>query len=362
MGVPEGNTMIDQIICCIRCIGKTMPRTVIHPLPAEMDRIQHTGKQRNTAFYRIYGIKHQFFVFLHILIVSQRNSLQSCQQRHEGTVYSAGLAPHQLCNIRILLLGHDGASGAVRIIDLHKTVFIAVPEDDLLAETAQMHHNHRHGRQVLHQIIPVRYRVHTVEHGTGKSQKLRCVLPVQRIGRPRKSAGAQRKVVHPFMNIPQTGTISFEHLKICSHVMCQRNRLCLLQMCEPRHDRLCVLFHDAQKHLQKLLQKFIRLQHLRSRIETHIQRHLVIPAPARVQLLACVPDPVDQIRLHKAVDILIFLCDRKLSGFHILKYPPKTFQNRITLRLRQDPLLRQHPHVSHTALYVLPVKFLIKRN
>ena len=38
-------------------------------------------------------------------------------------------------------------SGAVCVIDLHKTVLVGIPENDFLAETAQMHHDCGHGRK-----------------------------------------------------------------------------------------------------------------------------------------------------------------------------------------------------------------------
>ena len=56
--------------------------------------------------------------------------------RNQGTVNAAALSTDQLCNIRILLLRHNAASGAVRIIDLYETVFIGIPDNDLLTETA----------------------------------------------------------------------------------------------------------------------------------------------------------------------------------------------------------------------------------
>ena len=45
------------------------------------------------------------------------------------------------------------------------------------------------------------------------------------------------------------------------------------------------------------------------RVKLHVKRYLIIPAPAGVELLARIPDPVNQIGLHKAVNVLIFVCD-----------------------------------------------------
>ena len=104
----------------------------------------------------------QLFVFLKVLIVCQRNSLHDGQHGHQGTIDTAGLSADQLRDIRILFLRHNAASGAVRIIHLNKTVLVAVPDDDLLGETAQMHGDRGECCQKLNEIIPVGYGIHAV--------------------------------------------------------------------------------------------------------------------------------------------------------------------------------------------------------
>ena len=61
------------------------------------------------------------------------------------------------------------------------------------------------------------------------------------------------------------------------------------------------------------------MEQLFSGVETHIERHLVVAAAPGMQLLSGVSQTVDQIRLHKAVNILIFIRYNKTSGFHIRK-------------------------------------------
>ena len=68
----------------------------------------------------------------------------------------------KLRNIRVFLLGHNTASGAVCIIHFHKLVFIAVPDNHFLGKTAKMHHNRGKCRQKFNDIIPVGHSVHTV--------------------------------------------------------------------------------------------------------------------------------------------------------------------------------------------------------
>ena len=101
--------------------------------------------------------------------------------------------------------------------------------------------------------------------------------------------------------------------------MGQCNGLCLLQMSKSRHDGLGIFLHDAKQYFQKTLYQFVCLLHFISCIKSHIQRHLVIPASSGVQFLSCISNPVNEVCLHKAVDILILICDLQFSGFHISK-------------------------------------------
>ena len=137
--------MIYQIIRCISRIGKSVLCAGLHDILVKGHGRDHAGKQRQTSFYSINCVKGQFFILLHIFIICQRDSFHRRQHGHQSTINTAALSTNQLCNIRILLLRHDAASGAVRIIDLHKPILIGIPDDDLLTETAQMHGNDGQG-------------------------------------------------------------------------------------------------------------------------------------------------------------------------------------------------------------------------
>ena len=95
-------------------------------------------------------------------------------------------------------------------------------------------------------------------------------------------------------------------------------------------------------------------------IEPHIQSDLIVPAASGVQLLANVADPVDQIRLDEAVDVLILRCDLQCPALHIRKDPGQSLQDLVALLVRQDLLLCQHPDMGHAALNVLLVQRFIK--
>ena len=112
-------------------------------------------------------------------------------------------------------------------------------------------------------------------------------------------------------------SVPAEHLKISPEMMGEGDRLRLLQVGETRHEGIQILLHDAQDSLQKMLQQGVRLVNLIADVKLHIQRDLIIAAAAGMQLLSGVPDPADQMRLHKAVNILIFIRKCKFPALDI---------------------------------------------
>src|SRR5699024_7043762 len=103
-------------------------------------------------------------------IVSQRDTFHGGEDGDQGAVNAARLSSEKLRDIGILLLRHNAASRAVGVVDLHETVLIGIPEDDLLGKTAEMHHHCGKRREKLDHIISVRYGIHTVPCRTVKTK------------------------------------------------------------------------------------------------------------------------------------------------------------------------------------------------
>ena len=143
-------------------------------------------------------------------------------------------------------------------------------------------------------------------------------------------------------------------------MVCQCDRLRFLQMGKSRHDRLGVVLHDRKKFAEHIHNQSLQCGDLTSCIKLHIQCNLIITASSGVQLLSGVSQTVDQIRLHKAVDILIFFCDLELSIFHILADTFQSVQNLLLLIVCQDPLLCKHHNMRLAALDILLIKSFIK--
>jgi len=142
--------------------------------------------------------------------------------------------------------------------------------------------------------------------------------------------------------------------------MCQCDRLCLLQMCEARHIRMYIIFHDRLKCFQKLLKLCIDFLNLITDIEFHIKGNLVITASSCVKLFARISDTFNQICLYEAVDILIFGCDLQPAGLYICKNTVQTAKDLISLFFCQNSLLCKHSDMCLTSTDILFIKFLVK--
>ena len=94
-------------------------------------------------------------------------------------------------------------------------------------------------------------------------------------------------------------------------------------MGKARHIDIRAFFHNIQQSFLEIKKEPVRLQHLFSGIKTHVKGYLVVSAAAGVQLLSRISDALYQICLHKAVNILILLCNRKPARLHILQNAPR---------------------------------------
>ena len=58
----------------------------------------------------VEGVEQPLFVFLHVLVVGQRQRLEAHQHAHLGADDPACLAANELQRVRVLLLGHQGGT------------------------------------------------------------------------------------------------------------------------------------------------------------------------------------------------------------------------------------------------------------
>ena len=127
--------------------------------------------------------------------------------------------------------------------------------------------------------------------------------------------------------------------------MSQSGGLCFLQVSESRHDGFRVLPHDGKERPEQGVQFSSDRICLTPDVHAHIESHLIISASAGVQLFPGVSDAVDEICLHKAVHIFIFIRDGKMTALHVVENPVQSFCNLCCLLRCQDSLSAQHCRV-----------------
>ena len=142
--------------------------------------------------------------------------------------------------------------------------------------------------------------------------------------------------------------------------MGQCRGLCLLQMGEAGHISVGVLLHQVEERREKAGYMPADLHGLAPCIQFHIERDLVVAAPAGVELLARVADPVDQIGFHKAVDILVLVRDRKGPVLYIREDPFQSLDDLTGFIRRDDTLRAEHLRVRDTAGDILSVQALVE--
>ena len=145
-------------------------------------------------------------------------------------IYTPRFATNQLRHIGVLFLWHNAGACGICVGKLNEMEFMAAPEDDFLAEAAQVHHQDRKRGCQLNAEISVGNTIHAIHCDGGKAQFLRNGISIQRVGGGGKCAAAQRHYVCAFVGIAKAVVVALEHFHIRKQVMRQCNRLCALQV------------------------------------------------------------------------------------------------------------------------------------
>ena len=142
--------------------------------------------------------------------------------------------------------------------------------------------------------------------------------------------------------------------------MGQQHGLCPLKMRVTGKNQPDVLFRKIHQGDLRLFYKRAHSINGVPHIKTHIQGHLIVSAPAGVELLSHRADALDQGLLHKGVDILLGFIKGEYPLIHFLLDPFKGLDDPVPLFFRDDSFPGQHAAVGHAALDVLPIETPVK--
>src|ERR1700693_1816809 len=119
-------------------------------------------------------------------------------------------------------------------------------------------------------------------------------FPVE--GKPgsRQGSGTKRHNIDSFIEVLQPPGIPVEHFVIGKEIVGKEDRLGFLKMGIPGHDHLKMLFGLGYHRLLEFLKEEGYLLDSFPEIKTEIQRHLVIPASARMKFFPGMADFFNQ--------------------------------------------------------------------
>ena len=140
----EGNALLCEMLRDICSVQEALTELLLDLIHTELGLVQHLREDVDGSLPGVDGVKDALLILLEILIVGQGSSLHDGQKLHQIAVYPAYLATDQLGHIRILLLGHNAASGAEAVVDGDIRELRRIPPCELLRPAGQMHH--RDGR------------------------------------------------------------------------------------------------------------------------------------------------------------------------------------------------------------------------
>ncbi len=151
----ERDALGHQIVRQLGGVGVAALGRRLGAIAIDIQIDQHQRRHVEAVVPGVEGIEQPLLVFLHVLVVGQRQRLQAHQHAQLGTDHPAGLATDQLQRIRVLLLRHQRRAGSDRIGKLHKARLAGVVEDEVFGKARQVGHGQRRHVHQLHHVIPI---------------------------------------------------------------------------------------------------------------------------------------------------------------------------------------------------------------
>src|SRR5688572_13090058 len=255
------------------------------------------------------------------------------------------LAAHQLRHIGIFLLRHDRRAGAIRIRQAHEAEARARPQDELLGEARQVHHQDRGGATEFDREVPVGHGVERV-----LAQALEAELPCHALAIDREAGagergGAEGQPIDPAPHLHEPFTVALEHLHIRHQVMAEGDGLRHLQMGEARHDQRGVALGLVHQRALQVREQGKESVDLRAQPQPHVGRDLVVARARGMQALARIADQRGQPALDVEMDILGVERPAKAPGVDLALDACQPTLDRRKIAPGDDALCRQHAGV-----------------
>ena len=213
------------------------------------------------------------------------------------------LAAQQFGDVRVLLLGHQRRARAERVGELDEGELLGRPEDQLLGQPADVDHQDVQRGQGLQRRVAVAHRVQAVQRQRRHLEGGRDVGPVQREGRARESARAQRHLRSARTGVQQTVHVAEEHGRVGHHVVAEGDGLATLEVGVARHGHVVMCPGQGDEGVDHVAGQRGQVGQGAAEPQAQVQGDLVIAAAARVQLASGITDGVVKRGLDVHVDV-----------------------------------------------------------
>ena len=311
---------------------------------------------------RPVGIDERLLVFLEIAVVGEGDALHDGHQAEQVPVRPARLAAHDLGDVGIFFLGHDGRARGMPVGHGDEPEKRVGPPDELFAEAREMPHAHAGAEQGLQGEIPVGHGIHAVVEDAVHPQLIGNHFRCEGVGR----AGERRRAQGRDPGAPLASLhalhVPLEHPGICQQMLRQAHRLRGLHMCAPGQQHAAILFSAPGKHRCKAAGKTNPFAQAVRNIQTEIEADLVIAAAPGMQLLAHIAHDLGEPALDVHVHVFQLPLPGEGTGFDLRAHLVEPVDEPLRLLLRDDALPAQHARMRLGSGYVLGVQDAVEGN
>ena len=196
----ERHAFLYEVVGKVGGVGEVFRDSAFHDVAFDRHAAQESGINGEAEFHRVNGVEHAFLIFLQILVVGERQTLDDREHRHEVTDDASRLAAHKLGDIGILLLRHHGGACAMGIVKLDEGKLARAPKDDLFREPRQVHHKNGGSGEEFHDVVAVADGIEAVRIDGVEVKLLRHELAVDGECRARKRTSTERHDVRTLVN------------------------------------------------------------------------------------------------------------------------------------------------------------------
>mmetsp|Transcript_252 Transcript_252/g.603 ORF Transcript_252/g.603 Transcript_252/m.603 type:complete len:441 (+) Transcript_252:107-1429(+) len=356
---PERHAVLHEPLREIRGHQRGIRGGRAHPLLVDLHGLHHGGPHLQQGLDGVERVEDGLLVLLHVAVVAKRHALHDGEERDEAAVDAAGLAAGELADVGVFLLRHEGGAGAEGVAELDPAGLLGDPEDEVLGDAGEVHHDHGDGEEELAHEIAVADAVHGVAHDAGELERGADALAVDGERGAGHGAGAEREEVHALGAVLDAADVAVEHLDVGQQIMRQHDRLGVLQMREPWEHGIRMLRGQLD---QRLLQRPQQLDHHPALVpekQAHIRRDLIVPRPRRMQPPPGRPDALRQPALDIHVQILQLRAPLEVPRVDVGLDRGQPRDDLVGVLARDDLLRGQHVGVRNRGADVVRVHALV---